>query len=95
LGVIFGLIFGEVIGIAGVSWFAAKVGIAKLPTDSNMRQVFGVAFLGGIVFTMSIFVVDLAFVGNEPLIFQAKIVILSASLLSGLFGFLWLKYFAK
>ncbi len=60
-----------------------------------MSQVFGVAFLGGIGFTMSIFVADLAFLGNEVLIFQAKVGILSASLFAGLFGFLWLKYIAK
>jgi NhaA family Na+:H+ antiporter len=60
-----------------------------------MSQIFGVAFLGGIGFTMSIFVADLAFLNTPELIFQAKIGILSASLLAGLFGFLWLKYIAK
>lgn len=95
LGVILGLIVGKVVGIAGVSWLAVKAGIAKLPTGSSMSQIFGVAFLGGIGFTMSIFVTDLAFLGNDALIFQAKIGILSASLFSGLFGFLWLKYIAK
>ena len=60
-----------------------------------MSQIFGVAFLGGIGFTMSIFVADLAFAGSDDLIFQAKVGILSASLFAGLFGFLWLKYIAK
>ncbi len=95
LGIIFGLIFGKVIGIAGVAWLAVKFGIAKLPQGSSMNQIFGVAFLGGIGFTMSIFVADLAFLGNEDLIFQAKVGILMASLFSGLFGFFWLKYVAK
>nr|WP_321267839.1 Na+/H+ antiporter NhaA [uncultured Sulfurimonas sp.] len=95
IGIIAGLVLGKVLGIAGVAWLAVKLGIAKLPEGSNMSQVFGVAFLGGIGFTMSIFVADLAFVGNSELIFQAKVGILSASLFAGLFGFLWLKYIAK
>ncbi|MCW8895744.1 Na+/H+ antiporter NhaA [Sulfurimonas sp.] len=95
LGVIAGLVLGKVLGIAGVAWLAIKLGIAQLPVGSNMSQVFGVAFLGGIGFTMSIFVAELAFLGNSQLIFQAKVGILSASLFAGLFGFLWLKYIAK
>ena len=92
LGIIAGLILGKVLGIFGVAYMAIKLGIAKLPQGSNMKQIFGVAFLGGIGFTMSIFVADLAFVDNETLIFQAKVGILLASLLSGLFGFFYLKY---
>ena len=95
MGIIAGLIAGKVLGIAGVSYLAIKLGIAKLPQDSTMKQIFGVAFLGGIGFTMSIFVADLAFVGNEAYIFQAKIGILFASLLSGLVGFFWLKSVSK
>jgi len=95
LGVIAGLVFGKVLGIAGVAWASIKLGIAKLPEGSNMSQVFGVAFLGGIGFTMSIFVADLAFAGNEALIFQAKVGILSASLFAGLFGYFWLRFIAS
>jgi len=95
LGIILGLIFGKVIGIFGVSWLAIKLKIAKLPENSTLSQVFGVSFLGGIGFTMSIFVADLAFINSPELIFQAKIGILSASLFAGLFGFFWLKYTSK
>jgi len=95
LGIILGLIFGKVIGIAGVAYIAVKLGIAKLPTGSSMSQIFGVSMLGGIGFTMSIFVAELAFEGNPAFIFQAKIGILCASLSSGLLGFLWLRYIAK
>ena len=95
LGVIAGLILGKVAGIAGVAWLAIKLKIAKLPEGSTMNQVFGVAFLGGIGFTMSIFVADLAFAGNEALIFQAKVGILSASLFAGLFGYIWLRFIAS
>ena len=95
LGVMAGLVIGKIIGIAGTAWLAIKIGIAKLPVGSSMSQIFGVASLGGIGFTMSIFVADLAFMGNDTLIFQAKIGILTASLFAGLFGFLWLKYYAS
>ncbi len=95
LGITAGLILGKVAGIAGVAWIAVKLGIAKLPEGSSMSQVFGVAFLGGIGFTMSIFVADLAFLGNDALIFQAKVGILAASLFAGVFGYVWLRYIAK
>lgn len=95
MGVIFGLIFGKVIGIAGVSWIAIKLKIAQLPENTTMNQLFGVAFLGGIGFTMSIFVAELAFAGNAILIFDAKIGILTASLTSGLIGYIWLRCAAK
>lgn len=95
LGIIAGLTIGKVLGVAGVSWLAIKMGIAKLPQNSSMSQIFGVAFLGGIGFTMSIFIADLAFVGNDALIFQAKVGILIASLFAGLFGFMWLRFIAK
>ncbi len=95
LGIMAGLILGKVFGIAGVAWLAIKLGLAKLPHGSTMSQIFGVAFLGGIGFTMSIFVADLAFVDNEAFIFQAKIGILCASLFAGLFGYIYLRYIAK
>ncbi len=95
LGIILGLVVGKVLGIFGVAWLAIKLKIAQLPKDSNMQQIFGVAFLGGIGFTMSIFVADLAFVNSSELIFQAKIGILVASLFSGLFGYLWLRVVSK
>lgn len=94
LGIIAGLILGKAVGIFGVSWLGIKLGIAKLPENSTMNQIFGVAFLGGIGFTMSIFVADLAFIKNPELIFQAKVGILAASLFAGLFGYFWLKYVA-
>ncbi len=95
MGIILGLILGKVIGIFGVAWLAIKFNIAKLPKNSSMSQLFGVAFLGGIGFTMSIFVSDLAFINTPELIFQAKVGILVASLFSGLFGYFWLRFVAK
>ena len=91
LGIMLGLVVGKVLGIAGVAYLAIKLNIAKLPEKSTMKQVFGVSLLGGIGFTMSIFVADLAFLGDCDLIFQAKVGILIASLFSGLCGYIWLK----
>ena len=95
MGIIAGLILGKVIGIFGVAWLAIKLKIATLPKGSTINQIFGVAFLGGIGFTMSIFVADLAFVNTPELIFQAKVGILLASLFAGLFGYFWLRFVAK
>jgi NhaA family Na+:H+ antiporter len=95
MGIIGGLILGKVLGIFGVAWVAIKLKIASLPQDSSLSQIFGVAFLGGIGFTMSIFVADLTFINNPELIFQAKVGILAASLFAGLFGYSWLRFIAK
>ena len=95
LGVIFGLIFGKMLGIVGASYMAVKFKIAALPDKSSMSQIFGVSALAGIGFTMSIFVSELAFSGDIELIYQAKIGILIASVFSGLFGFIWLMFVAK
>ncbi len=95
LGIIAGLIAGKILGIFGVSWLAIKLKLASLPQNSTLKQIFGVALLGGIGFTMSIFVADLAFVGHEALIFQAKIGILTASLIAGVCGYLWLWFAGK
>jgi len=94
LGIIAGLVGGKVLGIFGVAWLSIKLKIASLPKQSNMKQVFGVALLGGIGFTMSIFVADLAFIHSPELIFQAKVGVLVASLLSGVCGYVWLRFVA-
>lgn len=96
LGVMLGLVVGKVIGIAGVSWLAIKLGFAKLPTGSTMSQLFGVSFLGGIGFTMSIFIAELAWKsGGEELLLGAKTGILIASLIAGIIGFIWLRFIAQ
>lgn len=95
VGIMAGLVLGKVLGIFGVAWLAIKFKIASLPHGSSMNQIFGVAFLGGIGFTMSIFVADLAFKSSPELVFQAKVGILAASLFAGLFGYVWLRFVAK
>ncbi len=95
LGIIFGLIGGKVIGIAGTAYIASKFNIAQLPQGSTMKQVVGIAFLGGIGFTMSIFISDLAFYDNESMVVQAKAGILVASILAGIIGYTILKISAN
>jgi NhaA family Na+:H+ antiporter len=90
LGVMLGLMVGKFIGIAGVSWLALKLGCGQLPVDTSMSQIAGVALLGGIGFTMSIFIAELGFVGQPEMLLMAKTGILAASLLAGVAGYLWL-----
>lgn len=90
IGIALGLIVGKPLGIFLSTFFAVKMGLCKLPEDLRWQTIFSVGFLGGIGFTMSIFVTLLAF-DNETLINNAKIVILLASLIAGILGFLSLK----
>ncbi|MCB1775114.1 MAG: Na+/H+ antiporter NhaA [Gammaproteobacteria bacterium] len=90
LGVALGLVLGKFIGITGASWLMLRFGLAELPKDTRFVQIAGVSLLGGIGFTMSIFVAQLAFPGNAELLVMAKTGILFASLLAGVSGFVWL-----
>ena len=93
LGVSLGLIAGKVIGIAGGCWIALKLNIGQLPAETRFTQIIGVSLLGGIGFTMSIFIAELGFAHQPELLLMAKTGILFASLLAGITGFIWL-YFA-
>jgi NhaA family Na+:H+ antiporter len=68
------------------------MGWAELPTELNMKHILGVGLLGGVGFTMSIFIADLGFVSLPEDLLLAKTGILLASLLAGVSGFYWLKY---
>jgi NhaA family Na+:H+ antiporter len=91
LGIALGLIIGKPLGIFALTFFAVKVGICQLPGDINWKSILGVGFLGGIGFTMSIFITLLAF-DSETIINNAKFVILISSLIAGVLGFLFLKF---
>jgi NhaA family Na+:H+ antiporter len=86
LGIVVGLVVGKPAGIGLLSWLAVKSGRGALPEGVTWAQVFGAGCLAGVGFTMSLFITDLAF-DNEALITTAKIGILAASLMSGVFGF--------
>jgi Na+:H+ antiporter, NhaA family len=85
LGVALGLIIGKVAGITLASWAAVRLNTASLPNQTNWRALFGVSWLGGIGFTMSLFVATLAF-GTGPLLDSAKVGILAASFVAGVAG---------
>jgi NhaA family Na+:H+ antiporter len=85
LGVICGLMLGKPIGIMAFSWLGTRSGVASLPTGVGWRQILGVGMLGGIGFTMSLFVANLAF-GSTPMLETAKVGILAASIVSGAAG---------
>jgi len=90
VGVIAGLVLGKPLGIALFSYSAVKAGLCALPANVKWMQLLGIGMLGGIGFTMSIFIALLAF-SDMQMIDQAKIAILVASLLSGVCGYLWLR----
>ncbi|AWI25715.1 Na+/H+ antiporter NhaA [Flavobacterium pallidum] len=94
LGIIFGLCIGKPAGIWLFSFIGVKTRICSLPSKLKWKQLLGIGFLGGIGFTMSIFITLLAF-ENESLIASAKIAILTASLFSAIIGFAWLKFTLK
>jgi len=94
IGIILGLFFGKPLGIWLFSFLSIRLRICKLPAEFRMKHVLGIGFLGGIGFTMSIFITLLAIQDAEHINF-AKMAIIGGSLISGLTGFLWLKLTLK
>jgi NhaA family Na+:H+ antiporter len=91
LGVVLGLVLGKPLGITLFSWAAVRLGAATLPSRVTWRMVHGAAWLGGIGFTMSLFVAGLAFSGMPALLPAAKLGILAASLAAGISGWTLLR----
>jgi NhaA family Na+:H+ antiporter len=85
IGIVLGLVMGKLAGVVGFSWLATSVGLAELPTGASWRRMMGVGALAGIGFTMSLFIASLAF-GDSPLLDNAKVGILGASLIAGILG---------
>lgn len=95
VGIIAGLVLGKPIGITMFAFVAVAIGLSRLPLDLAWRHVLGAGMLGGIGFTMSIFITNLAFATNPAEINGSKMAILLASLVAGTIGFLWLKFFGR
>lgn len=91
LGISAGLLLGKPLGVTLLCFAAVACGLCRLPPDLSWRHIFGAGILGGIGFTMSIFITHLAFAGNAETINASKMAILAASLAAGIAGFLWLK----
>lgn len=91
VGIIAGLVIGKPLGIWLFSLIGVGLGLCALPNDLKWKNLIGAGFLGGIGFTMSIFITLLAF-DDETIINNSKIAILLASVIAGVVGFLWLRF---
>jgi Na+:H+ antiporter, NhaA family len=92
LGVIAGLVLGKPIGITLASWLAVRAGVASLPAGVGWRTLGGTAVLGGIGFTMSLFIASLAFGASAEWLASAKLGILVASVIAGVAGWCLLRF---
>ncbi len=86
LAVAIGLFVGKQVGVLGAIWLAVRSGLSCRPGDAGWMQLWGVAALAGIGFTMSLFIGGLAFASDAAAIDQVKIGVLAGSLLSALLG---------
>lgn len=93
-GIIAGLLIGKPLGICLFSFIGVGLGLCTLPTELKWKNIIGAGFLGGIGFTMSIFITLLAF-DNDDIIINSKIAIIIASIIAGIIGFLFLKLTLK
>jgi Na+:H+ antiporter, NhaA family len=94
LGIMAGVVIGKPLGIWLFSFIGAGLGLCLLPSELKWKHIIGAGLLGGIGFTMSIFITLLAF-ENDVLVNNSKIAILIASLLAGVIGFLFLRFTLK
>lgn len=90
LGILAGLFIGKQVGVAIFSWLALKLNIAEMPKGVTWKQLYGVAILTGVGFTMSLFIAGLSF-GDPEVLDRAKTGILAASLFAGLLGYFLLR----
>ena len=94
LAVICSLVIGKFVGILSFSWLCVKLGLAPMPAHSDWRMMSAISMLGGIGFTVSLFIATLSFDASIPhqadLLAHAKLGIVCGSLLSGVIAFLWL-----
>jgi len=95
MGIMLGLFIGKQAGVFGFSWLAIKFKIASLPQDSNYMQLYGVAVLTGIGFTMSLFIDSLAYNDTQIYHYADKLAILIGSFLSGIVGYIILRVAKK
>lgn len=95
LGSLLGLFVGKQIGIFGAVWLAVKAGLGRKPAGAGWTQIYGLALLCGIGFTMSLFIGLLAFDTSEALQSQTKVGVLAGSVLSAIVGWLVLRFAPK
>jgi Na+:H+ antiporter, NhaA family len=91
IGIAAGLLIGKPLGVTLLCLVAVAIGLCRLPPDLRWSHIVGAGILGGIGFTMSIFITNLAFSGDPATITASKMAILVTSLTAALLGFLWLR----
>ena len=94
LGIAAGLVLGKLTGVFGASFIAVKAGLAQMPEGTNWMQIFGLALLTGVGFTMSLFIGNLAF-ADPAQIDAVKIGVLAGSITAGALGFIVLRLAAR
>jgi Na+:H+ antiporter, NhaA family len=94
IGIMAGLVIGKPVGILLFSIAAVALGLCRLPGGVRWNHLAGAGMLGGIGFTMSIFIANLAFPGQLDAVNSSKMAILAASLVSGVAGYAWLRFVA-
>ena len=95
LGIAAGLVFGKQIGVLSMCWIGIKLKWAELPSGTNWMHLYGLALLCGIGFTMSLFIGGLAFEDTGINNFDERIGIMVGSLISGVWGYIVLRYFTS
>ncbi len=95
LGIMAGLLIGKPVGILFSSWLAVKAGLSKLPDAASWKHITGIGIIGGIGFTMSIFIALLSYPENVVLQTEAKFAVLLTSVTAGIVGYMWLKKTGK
>ncbi len=95
LGIAAGLLLGKPLGVTLLCFVAVSAGVCRLPVDLRWPHMLGAGILGGIGFTMSIFIANLAFSTSPETINASKMAILLSSLLAGVAGYLWLRVLCK
>lgn len=94
LGIFFALTVGKPLGVFLVIWLAIKVRLVKQPSDANFVQIYGMCILTGIGFSMAFFYDSLAYEGSSVFEYADALAILVASFVSGVYGYLFLRFVA-
>jgi len=95
LGIILGLLVGKLTGISLMTWLTVRLNLGRLPQDVTLHHIIGIGLLGGMGFTMSIFVAGMGFADSPEALVNAKLSILLATMIAGLLGYLWLRLLGR
>ncbi len=96
LGVILGLVLGKQLGVMSMVWLGIRLKLGDMPKNVTWAQMYGIAVLCGVGFTMSLFIGGLAFAHDDPMnMIHSRLGVLLGSFISALWAVLWLRFFCK